>query len=57
MHGAYASYEEDVKGSLEVGKYADLTVLDSDPTTVDPMSIIDIQVERTMVDGKWVYEA
>lgn len=57
MHGAYASYEEDVKGSLEVGKYADLVVLEKDPTQVDPMSIIDIKIERTMCDGKWVYES
>lgn len=57
IHGAYASYEEDLKGSLETGKLADLVVLEKDPTKVDPFSIIDIQVERTMVNGKWVYES
>lgn len=55
LHGAYASYEEDLKGSLKQGKLADLVVLGKDPTRVDPFSIINIPVERTMVGGKWVY--
>lgn len=57
LHGAYASYEEHIKGSLVSGKLADLVVLGSDPRKVDPMSIINIKVERTMVGGKWVYES
>ena len=57
INGAYASYEEEIKGSLEIGKLADLVVLEKDPTQVDPMSIIDIKIERTMVGGKWVYES
>ena len=57
IHGAYASYEEDLKGSLEAGKLADLVVLDQDPTQADPMAIIDIPIERTMVGSKWVYES
>ena len=57
INGAYASYEEDIKGSLEVGKLADLVVLDKDPMAVDPSTIIDIKIQRTMVDGKWVYES
>ncbi len=57
INGAYASFEEKIKGSLEVGKLADLVVLEKDPTAVDPNTIIDIKVERTMVDGNWVYES
>lgn len=57
INGAYASYEESIKGSLEVGKLADLVVLEKDPTQTDPMQIIDIKIERTMVNGKWVYES
>lgn len=57
LNGAYASYEERIKGSLQVGKLADLVILNSDPTKVDPGSLIDIGVERTMVGGKWVYES
>ena len=45
------------KGSLEKGKLADLVVLDKDPRKVDPMEIIDIPIERTMVGGKWMYES
>jgi len=57
INGAYASYEEAIKGSLEMGKLADLVVLDKDPAQVDPNTIVDIKIERTMVDGKWVYES
>lgn len=57
MHGAYASFEENLKGSIEVGKLADLVVLESDPVTIDPFAIKDIKVERTVVGGKTVYEA
>jgi predicted amidohydrolase YtcJ len=57
INGAYASYDEKIKGSLEEGKLADLVVLESNPLEVDPFSIIDIKIERTMVGGKWVYES
>ena len=57
LHGAYASYEEDIKGSLEVGKLSDLVVLGADPTKVDSLDIINIPIERTMVGGKWVHES
>ena len=57
INGAYSSYEENIKGSLEDGKLADLVILDKDPRKVDPMSIIDIPVQRTMVGGKWSYES
>ena len=57
LHGAYASFEEDTKGSIEVGKLADMVVLDQDPTQIDPMTIKDIPVLRTVVGGKTVYEA
>jgi hypothetical protein len=57
LHGAYASFEERVKGSIEPGKLADLVVLGRDPFREDPMSLIKIPVERTMVGGKWVFEA
>jgi hypothetical protein len=57
IHGAYASFEEEQKGSIEPGKLADLIVLDRDPLTANPSSLIQIAVERTMVGGKWVYES
>jgi predicted amidohydrolase YtcJ len=57
MHGAYASHEENLKGSIEPGKLADLVVLGRDPFKTDPSQLINTPVERTMVGGKWVWEA
>lgn len=56
INGAYASYEEDIKGSLEVGKLADIVVLSSDITAIDPMKIHEIKVDMTFIDGKLEYE-
>jgi len=56
-HAALCSFEEDIKGSIEVGKLADLTVLSDDILTVEPTTIKDIQVLRTVVGGKTVFEA
>jgi predicted amidohydrolase YtcJ len=57
INGAYASYEEKSKGSLEVGKLADLVVLGRNPFKEDPSTLITIPIERTMTGGKWVYES
>jgi predicted amidohydrolase YtcJ len=57
INGAYSTFEEKAKGSIEPGKYADLTVLAEDPFKVDPMNLHKIAVERTMVAGKWTYES
>jgi predicted amidohydrolase YtcJ len=57
IHGAYASYEETLKGSLEAGKVADLVVLGRDPMKEDPSMLVTIPVERTMAGGRWTYES
>ena len=57
LNGAYASFEEHLKGAIEPGKLADLVVLGRDPLREPPSSLIKIPVERTMVGGKWVYES
>ncbi len=55
---AAAQYREaDQKGSLQVGKLADLVVLDGNPLTVDPMAIKDIKVVETIKEGSTVYRA
>jgi predicted amidohydrolase YtcJ len=56
VNAAYASFEETVKGSIDEGKLADLTVLSGDPTAVPPSKIGDINVMITIVDGKVVYQ-
>lgn len=57
MHGAYASFEETLKGSLEPGKLADLVVLGHDPLRAEASKLINIPVERTMAGGRWMYES
>ena len=55
VNAAYASFEENIKGSIESGKLADLTVISRDPLTVPPSEIEDIQVEMTIVGGRVIY--
>ena len=57
VHGSYASFEEKLKGSIEIGKLADLTVLGRDPHKVDPSELVNIPVERTMVGSQWMFES
>jgi predicted amidohydrolase YtcJ/heat shock protein HslJ len=49
--------EEDSKGTLEVGKLADLVILDRDPLQVEPMAIRDIKVVQTLKEGETIYPA
>ena len=55
VNAAYASFEENVKGSIEEGKLADLTVLSRDPLNVPPNKIGAIKVEKTLIGGIIVY--
>lgn len=55
-NGAFASFEENSKGSIEVGKLADLVVLNDRILQVDKMEIKNIKVELTMVDGEILYD-
>jgi len=54
---AFVNRQEHDRGTLEVGKLADLVVLDDDPFTCDPMAIRDIGVEATVVGGKVEFRA
>jgi len=56
MHGAYASFEEDLKGSLEAGKLADFVILEKDPHEVNPDEIVNIKIIKTVLGGKTTFE-
>ncbi len=55
INGAYASYEENVKGSISLGKYADFVVLEQDPRKVDPDRLKDVRIMRTVVGGNTAF--
>jgi predicted amidohydrolase YtcJ len=57
MGGAYLTFDEDKKGSLEPGKLADLAVLSADPLTVAEPAIRDISADMTMVGGRIVHRS
>ena len=56
INGAYASFEEKEKGSIEVGKLADLVVLSNSILDTNPAEIRTLKVDFTMIDGEMVYE-
>ncbi len=55
LNTAYAGYEEQIKGSIAVGKLADFVVLSDDLLTMDPRRIKDVEVAMTFVGGEVVY--
>ena len=57
INGAYASFEEGIKGSITTGKLADFVVLADAPQDVDPDQIKHIEIVRTVVGGKTMYGA
>jgi hypothetical protein len=52
---AYSVFEEDIKGTIEVGKLADLTIFSKDLMTIPEEEIMSAQIKMTVVDGKIVY--
>ena len=55
VDSAWLTFEEDKKGSIETGKFADLAVLSADPLTVEEDGLKDISSELTVVGGKIVW--
>jgi hypothetical protein len=56
LGSAYAEFQEQDKGSIEVGKLADLAMLSHDIFTIDPIEIEKVKVVMTIMDGRVVYE-
>lgn len=54
-NGAFASFDEDVKGSIEEGKLANLVILNDSILKVDPQNIKDLKVEPTILNGEILY--
>lgn len=54
INGAWAAHEEDIKGSIEINKLADFTIIDGDPLT-EPERIKDFNVIMTIVEDKAIY--
>jgi hypothetical protein len=57
LGGAYANFVEDDRGSIEVGKYADLVLLSNDLFAIPADEILNTQVDLTIVGGKITYDA
>lgn len=55
INSAYQYFEEDSKGSIMIGKRADLVILDQSPLEVEPMHIRNIRVLETIKDGETIF--
>ena len=56
VNGAKLMHQEDIRGTIEVGKLAELVLLDKDPYSVDPHDLSEIRVNLTVFDGRVVYQ-
>ena len=56
MGSAYCSFEENIKGSITPNKLADIVILSDDIFSIDPNRIKDVEIDKTIIDGKIVYE-
>ena len=56
LNSAYASHEENIKGSISVGKLADVVIVSENLLEIDPVRIKDVEVVTTIFDGKVIYQ-
>ena len=57
INAAYQHFEDDIKGSIEVGKFADLVVLSADPLSMPSESLLDLQIISTFSHGKEIFSS
>ncbi|MFC2054621.1 amidohydrolase [Chloroflexota bacterium] len=57
LGSAYAGFNEDIKGTIEPGKLADLAVWSEDPTGLDPLDLASTSIDMTFVGGEMAYDA
>lgn len=55
-NGAWITFEEDIKGTLEPGMLADMVVLSENLLTINPEDIMDVEIDMTIVGGNVLYE-
>lgn len=56
IDAAWQEHDENIKGSIAAGKFADLVILDENPLTIDPLKLKDLKVLATMVGGQTVFQ-
>lgn len=56
INGAYASFEEGIKGSISIGKVADFVIIDKDIRNIDPVQIRNAAVLSTYFEGEQIYQ-
>ncbi|MBT6035057.1 MAG: amidohydrolase [Kordiimonadaceae bacterium] len=56
LWAAHAAFQEDIRGTIEVGKKADFSIFNKDWMTIEPIKIMDSETVMTIVDGKVTYE-
>ena len=56
INAAYAAFEEDIKGSIEIGKYADFTVLSKNIITIPEDEILQTDILYTIINGQIEYK-
>ena len=56
LNSAYASFEEEIKGTITVGKLADMAVLSENLLEIEPQKIKDVENEITILGGKVIYQ-
>jgi predicted amidohydrolase YtcJ len=57
INAAYQHFEDDIKGSIEVGKLADFVVLSADPLSIPSESLLDLQIVSTFSHGKEIFSS